>query len=397
MKRLITLASIVFVVALVVGLLASRLFLTRPPAAGDLLTAQPGSTPESSLVTFEGGVSQWSAVVPSTWVVDQYRFRVVAQTEVITNGLTIQTGVWARVEALKDEQQTMEARTVELQIAPSGEIFDRVVSMNSATGVWQVGDTEVLVSGQTTIQGTPAVDALVYVKGQWSLAGLAADQAVVQSSVGQVIYQGKIVQQQATQWVVDDVVVDLSDSPSILGDPEIGAQVEVYGVETGPRHLRAQAIIVSSGETEFQRRDGWLVSIDGDDFPYLWRINLLEGTGIVPVYVAVFENTEIDETAATAGYRTWLDIQADHTGAGYYRARRIVALPRPPKQTITGIVEQMPASGTVGQWRISGHRVAVSDDTAIIGAPHLGSLVTVLGAPDYSNALNAESIEVLGE
>ena len=73
----------------------------------------------------------------------------------------------------------------------------------------------------------------------------------------------------------------------------------------------------------------------------------MEGTGIVPVYVAVFENTEIDETAATAGYRTWLDIQADHTGAGYYRARRIVALPRPPKQTITGIVEQMPASGTV--------------------------------------------------
>jgi len=319
-------------------------------------------------------------------VVDQYRFRVVAQTEVITNGLAIQPGVWARVEASKDNQQAMEAHIVKLQRAPSGEIFDRVVSIDNAAGIWQVGDTEVLV-----------VDALVYVKGQWSLAGLAADRAVVQSSVGQVIYQGKIVQQQATQWVVDDVVVDLSDSPSVLGDPEIGAQVEVYGVETSPRHLRAQAIIVSSGTTEFQRRDGWLVDREGDDYPYLWRVNLLEGTGIVPVYVAVFENTEIDETAATAGYRTWLDIQADSTGAGYYRARRIVALPRPPKQTITGIVEQMPAGGTVGQWRVSGHRVEVIADTAIIGAPHAGSLVTVLGTPDYSNALEAESIQALGE
>ena len=237
----------------------------------------------------------------------------------------------------------------------------------------------------------------MYVRGLWSLDGLAADEAIVQSSAEQVVFLGKISQMQAGQWLVDDVVVDLSDSPPVTGDAEIGALVEVYGVETSPRRLRAQSIRVSSGATEFQQREGWLVAVEGDDFPYLWRVNLLDGSGIAPVFVAVFENTVVDESAAPAGYRSWLDIQVDNIGADYYRARRIVVLSHPPKQTITGIVEEMPAAGVLGRWRVSGHRVDVVADTALIGAPQVGSLVTVIGTPDYSNALTAESIQALGQ
>ncbi|MCB0240396.1 MAG: hypothetical protein KDH08_17515, partial [Anaerolineae bacterium] len=152
-----------------------------------------------------------------------------------------------------------------------------------------------------------------------------------------------------------------------------------------------------SGTAQFQQRNGWLVSVNGDTFPYLWRVNLLDGSGLSPAYVAVFENTVVDETAGAAGYRSWLDIQADYSGNGYYRARRIVVLAHPPKQTVTGIVEEMPAAGTLGQWRVSGHRVEVTGDTALIGAPQMGSLVTVLGTPDYSNKLTAESIQALGQ
>lgn len=397
MKQLVALCALVFFVALTVGLLASQLLPARRSGAADPSTAQANATPEVSLVAFEGVVSQGSATVPSTWVVNSYSFRVISETQIITNGLPVQPGFWARVEAVKDDQQALVANTVELQGVPSGEIFDRVVSIDDDAGVWQVGDTEVLVSDQTVIEGTPAVDSLVYIHGRWSFDGLAADRAVIKSEAEQAIYQGEIVQQQLDYWLVDDVVVNLSNSPLILGDPEVGALVEVYGTETGPRHLQAQSIIVSPGTTEFQQRDGWLVSVEGDDYPYLWRVNLLEGTGIVPAYVAVFENTEIDETAAVAAYRSWLDIQADNLGAGYYRARRIVVLPRPPKQTITGIVEQIPPGGTVGRWRVSSHRVEADADTAIIGAPQVGSLVTVLGTPDYSNALHAESIELLEE
>ena len=340
---------------------------------------------------------QGSATVPSSWVVDSYSFQVVTATEIITNGWPVQAGVWARVEAVKDEEQSLQASIVELQGAPHGDIFDRVVTIDDGAGIWQVGDTEVIISDQTNIQGTPAVDALVYVRGQWSLDGLAADQAVFESQAEQVIYQGTIVQQQGSQLLVDDVVVDRSDSPPVIGDLEIGALVEVYGVETSPRHLRAQLIIVSSATTEFQQREGWLVSVEDREFPYLWRVNLLEGPGIAPVNIAIFEYTEIDETAASADYRSWLDIQVDNIGNGYYRARRIVVLPHPPKQTVTGIVEEMPVAGILGRWRVSGHRVDVVADTAIIGAPQVGSLVTVLGTPDYSNALTAESIQALGQ
>ncbi|MEZ4768530.1 MAG: DUF5666 domain-containing protein [Caldilineales bacterium] len=397
MKRVVALCAAVFTVALLVGLLVSQRLPARAPNTVSPQTPPTDATPAVSLVTFEGLISQGSSAVPSTWVVNSLHFRVISDTQVITNGQTVQPGVWARVDAVKDSQGTLEARTVALQSVPTGEIFDRIVAIDAGEGIWQVGDTDVLVSDQTNVQGTPAVDALVYVHGRWSLDGLAADQAVVQSAAEQAVYQGRIVRQQPNEWLVDDVVVDLSGSPSIAGEPEIGALVEVYGVETSPRHLRAYAIIVSDGSAEFQQREGWLVSVAGEEFPFLWRVNLLEGTGVVPVYVAVYENTVVDETAGTAVYRSWLDIQADSFGGNYFRARRIVVLPRPPKQTITGIVEQMPSGSTIGQWRVSGHRVEVVADTAIIGAPHVGSLVTVHGTPDYSNKLLAESMQALGQ
>ena len=324
-------------------------------------------------------------------------FQVVPGTEISANGVPIQPGVWARVEAEKPEGQPLQATVIELQQAPDGDIFDRIVAIDNDTGIWQVGDTDVVVSQATTVQGTPSVGALVNVNGRWSLDGLAAGTIVVDSSAEPVMYLGTIVQQQAGQWLVDDVVVDLSDSPPIVGDPEIGAQVEVVGTETGPRHLKAQSISVLSGTAQFQQRNGWLVSVNGDTFPYLWRVNLLDGSGLSPAYVAVFENTVVDETAGAAGYRSWLDIQADYSGNGYYRARRMVVLAHPPKQTVTGIVEEMPAAGTLGQWRVSGHRVEVTGDTALIGAPQMGGLVTVLGTPDYSNKLTAESIQALGQ
>lgn len=397
MKRLVALCGLVFIAAVMVGLLVSQILSSREPQIVGPQTAQAGSTPVVSLVTFEGALSQGSLVYPSTWVVDTFQFQVISETQIITNGLQVQPGVWVRVEAVKDEQQALEARTVALQALPTGEIYDRVSAIDDDAGIWQVGETEVLVSDQTNIHGTAAVGELVYVKGRWSLDGLAAAEADFLTPASQVIYLGKILQQQPDQWLVDDVVVDMSDSPPVTGNPEIGSLVEVYGVETSPRHLRAQSILVSSGITEFQRRTGWLVSIEGDDFPYVWRVNLLEGTGITPVFVAVFENTEIDETVASAGYRSWLDIRADRTATGYYRARRIIVETHPPKQTITGVVDQMPPVGLLGQWRVSGHKVEVLADTAIVGAPHIGSLVTVVGVPDYSNKLTAESIEVLGE
>ena len=397
MKRLVVLCTVVFVAALLVGVLASQLFSMQSLRAAVPQTAQAESTPQAPLVSFEGVVRQGSATVPSSWVVGAYSFQVVPGTEISANGVPIQPGVWARVEAEKPEGQPLQATVIELQQAPDGDIFDRIVAIDNDTGIWQVGDTDVVVSQATTVQGTPSVGALVNVNGRWSLDGLAAGTIVVDSSAESAMYLGTIVQQQAGQWLVDDVVIDLSDSPPIVGDPEIGAQVEVVGTETGPRHLKAQSIRVSSGTAQFQQRNGWLVSVNGDTFPYLWRVNLLDGSGLSPAYVAVFENTVVDETAGAAGYRSWLDIQADYSGNGYYRARRIVVLAHPPKQTVTGIVEAMPAAGTLGQWRVSGHRVEVTGDTALIGAPQMGSLVTVLGTPDYSNKLTAESIQALGQ
>lgn len=394
MKRLVVAGTFVFLAALMAGVLISRLAPGRARVDATPLTAQAQPTPPGAVVVFEGIVQQASATVPSTWVVGSQPFRVVSGTQIVANGQPIQTGIWARVEALKLAGQPLEAMVVELDRAPRGEIFDRIVSI--AGDQWQVGNTQVVVTDQTTIQGAPYPGALVSVRGLWSLAGLTAESAVVETQDEQAIYLGVITQYQPNQWRVDDVTVDLDESTTIAGNPEVGALVEVYGVEQGPRHMLARAIFVSSGAAEYQRRDGWLVAIEGEDYPYLWRVNLLDGTGIAPVYLAVFEGTVIENAGAPAGYQSWLDIQADDLGGGYYRARRIVVLPRPPKQTVTGIVDQLPPGSHQGMWRISGHRVEITPDTAILGAPEEGSLVTAIGTPDFSNALRAESVEVVG-
>lgn len=395
MKRLLLAGTLVFLAALAIGLVASRALPGYPLVVSQPPSAQAESTPDGSLVTFEGIVRQASTTVPSTWIVGSQPFQFTANTELISNGLPVQPGRWARVEAVKLGQAAPEAIRVELQAVPTGEIYDKIVSIGP--GSWQVGNTLVQLSEQTAVQGTPAVGALAFVHGRWSLDGLAATQAVVESLDDPAIYSGVIMQQEPDWWLVDDVVVEIEDDTSVVGDAELGALVEVYGAEVGPRRIRAQTVFVSTGNTEYQQRDGWLVSIQGQEYPLLWRVNLLEGTGITPVYVAVFEDTVVEAPAGPPSYQSWLDIQADDLGGGYLRARRIVVLPRPPKRTVNGIVDEMPANGPFGVWRVSGHRVEVTPDTAILGSPQQGSLVTAIGTPDYSNALRAESIEAVGE
>ncbi|MCB0240395.1 MAG: hypothetical protein KDH08_17510, partial [Anaerolineae bacterium] len=179
MKRLVVLCTVVFVAALLVGVLASQLFSMQSLRAAVPQTAQAESTPQAPLVSFEGVVRQGSATVPSSWVVGAYSFQVVPGTEISANGVPIQPGVWARVEAEKPEGQPLQATVIELQQAPDGDIFDRIVAIDNDTGIWQVGDTDVVVSQATTVQGTPSVGALVNVNGRWSLDGLAAGTIVV--------------------------------------------------------------------------------------------------------------------------------------------------------------------------------------------------------------------------
>ena len=101
-------------------------------------------------------------------------------------------------------------------------------------------------------------------------------------------------------------------------------------------------------------------------------MNYLDGPNLRPVFVAVYGDTLVNETAGPAEPGAWLAIEAVYQGNAFYRARSIAVLPRAPKRQIIGQVESLPAGGLAGIWQVEQYRVEVGPATGIVGTPQRG-------------------------
>lgn len=398
MKRSQITLLLAFTLTLLLGLALTLPFLlgasSRSAAPASLA---PADSPPTSSVAFEGMIHAVGAGVPALWVVDRYPFTVISTTAIISNGLVAQPGGWARVEAVKGTG--LQATTLELQTVPTSDIYNRIEVLNEAQGLWRVGNTWVAIGPETQVTGAPpAVGSLALVHGVRSADGIDASQILVVSADAEVVYQGTLNLMGPSIWQVDDVTVDIAPTTVFSGAvPVLGSQVLVRGVETGPRRMRAAQIWTLETIDPQVSMTAWLLRIDGSGFPYLWRVNFLDGPVLRPVFVAVYGDTPVDETAGPAQPGAWLAIEAIHQGNAFYRARSVAVLPRAPKRQIIGQIEALPPSGVAGIWRVGEYSVEVSSTTGIVGNPGVGDMVWVSGAPDYANVLQAQLIEVLGE
>lgn len=397
MKRQLFALSFVFFVALLLGLAAGIRFLAAPLAPASPATGAPASSPVPPGVVFEGMVHHVGATLPALWVIDELPVTVTGDTVVITNGLAAQPGVWARVEAIK--ATGLHALKLDLQPVPTGDLYDRIAAIDPASGQWRVGQTLVQTGPGTVVTGAdPSVGHLALVHGFRSGTGIDAERIVVVATDAEVFYHGTLTSMETATWLVDDVLVGIAPSTVFSGVmPSLGSHVQVRGIETGARRIEAAHIWTLDDATTPVHFYGWLQRIDTQEFPQLWRVNLLDGPRLRQVYVQVHEDTLVDETAGPAAPGAWLSGQAIYQGNAFYRAFHIAVLPRAPKRQFVEQVAALPSSGYTGIWQVGAYRVQVGPETGIVGAPQVGAIVWVSGTPDYANVIQAQLIEVLGE
>lgn len=396
MKRRFLLLPFFFVLALLLGLAVGVRLLSAPLTPPVPVTGAPVNTPLAPGIVFEGMVHYISGDVPAQWVIDDYPVTVTEDTVIISNGLPARPGVWARVEAVKTTG--LQATSLELQAVPTSDLYDRIQTIDADSGRWQVGQTVVQVSPATVLTGAaPQVGHLALVHGTRSGDGIDAGRILVVAADAEVVVQGTVTMMGATTWQVDDIVVEIAPTTVFSGAiPSLGSQVQVRGIETGPRQVRATHIWTLDAAASIQFA-GWLQRIDGQDFPYLWRVNLVDGPQLRPVYMAIYDDTLVDETAGPATPGAWLSGEAVYQGGAFYRAYRVTVLPRAPKRQIVDLIVALPPAGLTGIWQVGSYRVEVSQDSGIVGVPRVGAMVWLSGAPDYANVIQAQLIEVLGE
>lgn len=397
MKRLLLTLTAAFSLALLLGLaLALPLLLKAPlePTGGPDASAE--NVPVAPGVAFEGIVHIVGAGTPSYWLVGGLQFRVISSTIIITNGLPLQPGGWARVEAVK--LADLQASKIELQAVPTSDLYDRIEAIDENNRVWQVGQTLVALSSNTEVTGSaPATGKLALVHGERSETGVNASKIVVVESDTDVVYQGVVNMMLPTIWRVDDVMVEIAATTVFSGPaPVLGSRVQARGAELAPRRMHADHVWTLEYGDPHVVFTGWLQRIDGPGFPSTWRVNLIDGPYLRPVFMAVYDDTLIDEFAGPAVAGAWLSGTAEYQGDGVYRAQTIVVLPRAPKHQFTERIVALPAGGSIGIWQVGEYRVQVSPGTGIVGTPRVGAMAWVSGAPDYANVIQAQLIEVIG-
>lgn len=397
MKRQLFALTALFGLALVLGLTLAVSLLSARPQAGAAAPAafQPASTPSPRLA-FEGIVHVIGAGSPALWVVGDYPVTVISSTTIISNGLPLQPGVWARVEAVK--LAALQATSLELQAAPTSDLYDLIEEIDQVQEIWRVGNTTVAIGPETVVSGpSPSVGQMALVHGRRSDSGIDAQRILVVSTDTEVIYQG-VVSAIGQNWLrIDDVTVEIVPSTVFSGAvPTLDSDVQARGVEVGPGRLRATHLwALEQGDLQAPFF-GWLQRIDGQGYPYLWRVNLVDGPWLRPVFVVVQADTLLDETAGPAAPGAWLAGEAIYQGNNLYRALTVEVLSRAPKQEIVGQVVALPADPRAGMWQVGEYRIQTNPNTGIVGVPVVGAMVWVSGAPDYANVIQAQLIQLLG-
>lgn len=362
----------------------------------------PPFTLEGRLIVVEDGVSR-------AWAIDNILFSVPAEALVVTGGIPIETGVWARAELLKlpasaGEPARRQALAVEIlrpasQSGPTVELLDRVSEIVEGDGPFpqlRVGNTQVLIDASTGYDPSVGENDLVLVRGAWENNAVLAESVAAQPEGEEVFLEGTVDVMGVGKLLVrtpqnENREVDISES-RIDGLPAIDSPVRVHGLELPDRSIKGIHVWVNPSGSR-QHLLGWLMA----NHETLWTVGVVNRASLQPVLLLIQPTTLMDQTAAAVQPGAWLDITAVYDGADLYRAETITLLSHPPKIVVQGVVEALPADGLLGEWQVAQRRVVVTDATGIKGAPAVGAFVWLTGIPDLEATLHAELIDVLAQ
>lgn len=403
MKRQGLFLAAVFALTLAVGLSVGLLLFSQAGPA----TAQP--VPAFASVDDDYRISSIEGIVwriddtgdLPVWELDVYVIHILSSTVVITNGLAAEEGVYARIEFEKAPPELekalpegMIATKVELQNVPATALFDQIRTMDGEA-LWMVGNTNIEIGADTLVPDVVEVGDFALVEGFRSQVGITATRIEILSTENPVLFDGIIKSIRGNVWRVGDIAVVAPPPDHVHGNVIIGSRVKVYGAQIGPNRVGASEIWVMNNIGRHSLT-GWLLGIRGMDYPYLWQVNLLDGYEFRPIAVLVEADTVIDASQAPVEPRAWLDMETIGESESLYRAESITVTTHPPKRQFFGVIEEMPAQGTLGQWIISGYAVLVTEQSSITGTPVEGAGVWVAVQVSHDGMLIVELMDVLG-
>ncbi len=214
------------------------------PAGGSQEEAPPLLAYEGII---EGEVS--TEEVTNDWVVGGQRFTVTPSTEIDARGGTLVEGARARVEAVSEVGEVVAKRVVIISDDPGGDVI-------RVEGVLEEGDEE-----NWTISGievdvpidieTPEIGSLI------TLEGRRQDKRLVAESVsttydpegkGLALLRGSIRSiEEGKGWRVGFATVEIPDETVVIGEPQVGSEVFVWGSLDDRGALEAVYVSVING------------------------------------------------------------------------------------------------------------------------------------------------------
>ena len=199
----------------------------------------------SALLAYEGIIE--GAVrtdeVSNDWVVGGQQFTVTPSTEIDARGGVLAEGARARVEAVVENGDVIAKRVVIL--ADADDAGDDIVRIE---GVLEAGDDESwTVSGIEVVAPagaeTPEVGSLVTLEGRLIDEHLVLEKLVTTFTPGRsglALIRGTIRRiEESGAWQIGLLRVEIPDETVVLGKPQVGSRVFIWGSRDGEGSLQA--------------------------------------------------------------------------------------------------------------------------------------------------------------
>ena len=333
------LALLAFVAALVGGLLfcyqrGSSLAESAQEAGQRWLFLR-----RATRVSLEGPLEEQGDGV---WRVAGQQVHVGAASLVGAPQASFVAGAWIRVQAIRREDGSLEARAIVFVSGTASEgsleFVGQVVALpsDSLRGIWQIDDIALEVNGETALLPgghVPQIGEQAEVKAVRRVnAPPLAKSITIRPSLLEKVpveFEGEISQLPSGDswigtWMVSDVQVRVDEATKIIGTPGIGANVEISGLEEGPRSLRALEILIHDDVGQEIVVRGTIVEAKLGPALDTWAFAVQSGDKEGTIYrIRIDRHTFIDESRGPVAVNSWAEVRAMRQDDGSLLARYI--------------------------------------------------------------------------
>lgn len=212
-----------------------------PSATATLMPA-----PRDVEVRIEGRIDEITA---QSWTVGGQRVNLHAGTILNQSLARAEVGGWATVVALKRPDGSLLAREIVVlrgaEQPPEPKEFHGTID-SIQPGRWVVAGREVIVTGETVIEGTPRVGAVAYVKAEQHADGRLVAKKITVPAEQIVQFAGLIESISAQRWVVAGQEILIGPDTQIQGQPQVGLVAQVEAVVRADGVKVARRIVVEA-------------------------------------------------------------------------------------------------------------------------------------------------------